>query len=329
MPFNLTYRAFATFTVSCSAGEGIAVTESAYASSIISQRDADRKALEFARGKAQAKLECTFPPAPGETRYFNDTVTVSSACPAGSADPSGAFDPAKLLSVSVAAGAVYSTVSAAEATAAAQTRAEAELALLLTRTCKLYFENGEQSYTAKCVPPYTGGNVTETVPAGTYRSFVGQDAADSLAYLAAQTAAEDALSCTLLFWNTTQTATVNCPPPAVGPASIATVPANTYSSSISQAAADTDALNAATALATSLLSCITGYANTEQTAIVNCEDAYTICHFGNSGVATVPANTYFSAVSQEAADALALDAATAEATAQLDCYINPNCVPPP
>lgn len=328
MPFNLTFKAFATFTVSCSAGEGIAVTESAYASSIISQRDADRKAFEFARGKAQAKLECTFPPAPGETRYFNDAITLSSACPAGSADSRGAFDPGKLLSVTVPAGSVYSTVSATEATAAAQTRAEAELALLLTRTCKLYFKNIEQSYTAKCFPPYTGANVTETVAAGTYHSFVGQHVADSLAYLAAQTAAESALSCTITFWNTTQTATVNCTSPLVGPASTATVAANTYSSSVSQAEADADALNAATALATSLLSCITGYGNTEQTATINCEDAYTICHFGNTGVATVPANTYFSDVSQDAANALALDAATAEATAKLDCYLNPNCIPP-
>lgn len=328
MPFNLTYRAFATFTVSCSAGEGVAVTESASASSIISQRDADLKALEYARGKAQAKLECSFPPAPGETRYYNDEVSASAVCPSGSADPSGAFDPSKQFAAIIAAGSVYSTVSASEATSAAQARANAELAVLLSRTCLPYYENTEQSYTAQCFPPYTGASVTETVPAGTYRSFVHPEAADGLAREAAQIAAEAALSCSLLFWNTPQTATVSCTPPEVGADSIATVPAGTYSSSISQAAADTAALNAATALATSLLSCITGYANTEQTAIVNCEDAYTICHFGNSGVATVPANTYFSPVSQEAADALALDAATAEATAQLDCYINPNCVPP-
>ncbi|MFY7950994.1 MAG: hypothetical protein ACOVT5_00680 [Armatimonadaceae bacterium] len=59
MPYNRVYRKTDVATATCQVGTGAPVSAVASSQSIISQRDADRKAAGYAKGKAQAGLVCT------------------------------------------------------------------------------------------------------------------------------------------------------------------------------------------------------------------------------------------------------------------------------
>lgn len=331
MPYNLTYYAHSIFTATCASGEGIQVTAEGSAESIISQRDADRKAEDFARTLAISRLNCLFPPAPDEIRYYSDATSASDVCPAGSADPIGPFDPAKLLSVNLPAGSVYSTVSVADANAAAQVRAQVELLTLLAQRCETYYTNEEQSYTAECRFPYSGPDYTATIAAGVITSFVSLEVANEFAQAAAVSAAQAGISCSLGVLNTAQTVTVTCALYDTGtkkgpyvsvttPAGVIAEPTLEESNAIAYSNAYDQAISA---LPTT---CIYDYANVERTATINCEDVYDPPVSETSATVTIPANQYFSNVSQADADNMACAAAWAEALAALDCYCPAGCV---
>lgn len=331
MPYNLTYYAHSIFTATCASGEGIQVTAEGSAESIISQRDADRKAEDFARTLAISRLNCLFPPAPDEIRYYSDATSASDVCPAGSADPIGPFDPAKLLSVNLPAGSVYSTVSVADANAAAQVRAQVELLTLLAQRCETYYLNTAQSATASCQAPLVGSDYTATTPVDTIASFVSQEVADELAYAAALVAAQAGLTCVQGYGNVAQTYTAECylydTGTKYGPDVTVTAPANLFYD-LSQAAADATALAFATAQALAAMptTCVYDYKNVARTATIDCEDIYELPVYGSGAAATVPENQYFSNVSQVDADNTACAAAWAEALAALDCYCPAGCV---
>jgi hypothetical protein len=59
MPYNRKYTSTRTGTASCRVGTGPTVIASATSQSIISQRDADRKAESWAKAKARAVVRCT------------------------------------------------------------------------------------------------------------------------------------------------------------------------------------------------------------------------------------------------------------------------------
>lgn len=330
MPYNLTYYAYSIFTATCASGEGIQVTAEGSAESIISQRDADRKAEDFARTLAISRLNCLFPPAPDEIRYYSEAVSVSDICPSGSADPIGAFDPNKVFTITLPAGSVYSTVSVADANAAATIRAQADLLETLARRCETYYANEEQSATAECLFPETGSSNTATIPAGDITSFISLEVANELAQSAALAAAQAGLSCTPGVFNQAVTVTGTCATymggVKKGPDVSVTVPAGQFSEP------DQDLANAAaTAFALSevndllALSCVYDYANVARQAIIDCEQVYEPQADGSSS-ATVPANSYFSNVDQATVDNIACDAAWAEALANLSCYCPAGCV---
>jgi hypothetical protein len=112
------------------------------------------------------------------------------------------------------------------------------------------------------------------------------------------------------FFNTTQSFTAECDLPLHGPSVTKTVSAGTVASTVSLADANAAALAAAKAQAEAALVCYT-YQNTEQT--VNCPTGYT----GTPVV--VPAGTFFSNVSQAAANNLAI----AYGESQISC--TPTC----
>jgi hypothetical protein len=331
MPYNLTYYAHSIFTATCASGEGIQVTAEGSAESIISQRDADRKAEDFARTLAISRLNCLFPPAPDEIRYYSEPVSVSDICPSGSADPIGAFDPNKVFTVTLPAGSVYSTVSVADANAAAAIRVQAELLETLARRCETYYANEEQTATASCLSPLTGPDNSATIPADTITSFISLEVANELARAAAVVAAQDGLSCVQGIPNTAQTYTAECVDYDTGlkygPDVTVTAPAGLFYDT-TEVAANATALAFATAQALAAMptSCIYDYKNVSRTATINCSDVYDEPVYGAGASATVAENQYFSNVSQVDADDTACAAAWAEALANLDCYCPAGCV---
>lgn len=101
-----------------------------------------------------------------------------------------------------------------------------------------------------CAAGYQGGQVTYTVAAGTYSSSISQQDADAQAetYLLTngQTYADANGTCLLLYYNVAESqtdTTQNCGQGFAGGTVTYTVPANTYSSVISQADANQQALN--------------------------------------------------------------------------------------
>lgn len=319
MPLNIVYTAQASHTARCTAGTGTPAVGEAVSESIISQRDADRKALSLAQARAQNSLDCQLPPAPEELRFYNDAFTASAICPAGTADNEGTFDPSRELAYTVPAGAFYSLTSVAEANAAAELSAYYGLQSLLLARCHVYYENVEKSATYTCPMPQEGSN-SATVAAGTYVSFESQEAVDATAQAAAQSAAQAGVTCVDRYYNTQQTATVSCESPFVGPDSVATVPAGEYLD-YTQEGANALAYAAALAQATALAdeNCVQRYENTEQSVTVTCEEIFGPGYAGSPSSATVPAGTYSSVDSQEEADQLAYDAAYGEAVAALSC----------
>lgn len=312
------FSASECFTMSCADGlDGISVTECATATSIISELDAIKKAQTAARTKAYAALQCSLPPGPSPTFYFNLPLNGTRNC----VRCSGPYT----VAVSVPAAAFYSLISQAAVDAAAA----AELARLESSdNCpNSLFYNVEQSFTVYCPITADGAPFTATIAAGAYCSDVSANDANNMAIAAAQAAAQAGVTCT--FYNARQTATANCPTVGdpskpYGPVSEGVAEAKTYSSNISFADANAQALAAAQAAAIAGLVCYT-YQNVEVTsATPNCEDAFGAQYSGPAVAAViVPAGGYFSDVSQGDADTQALAAADAEYLTHLLCEFNP------
>lgn len=106
--------------------------------------------------------------------------------------------------------------------------------------------------------------------------------------------------------NAQQSFVASCPSGFEGEPVTVTVPPQTVASILSQADADAMALAIAQDEAETELQCAGLYFNAEQTATVSCP-------FGPDKQATVPAGTYSSSTSQDAANAAAYAAATAQA----------------
>jgi len=130
-----------------------------------------------------------------------------------------------------------------------------------------------------------------------------------------------------VYYNTVQSYTANCPSGQTGSPVTATIAAGTYSSSLSQADANAQALSAAQSQANSQLSCTAGgtFLNTAQTYTAQCPSASgtTPAAKGTQVTVTIAAGKYSSVVSQTLADTAAMAAAQAAAEAQLTCtYYN-------
>jgi hypothetical protein len=188
-------------------------------------------------------------------------------------------------------------------------------------SANLYY-NDRQEYTASCPAGQTGASVTVVVDAGTVGSAISVADANARAF---QQAAEDAnnrLVCVdaeVTYYNTPQSYTAVCPaasegtPAAVGTPVTVNIPANTYTSVVSQASADAAALAAATSQANALLTCT--YWNAEQEYTAECISPAT----GTPVTITVAAHTFSSTISQADANALALASATNQANEELEC----------
>lgn len=311
----MSYQSYACASVEC-AGDtsGAPVTRCADSESVISQLDADKKAAVAARTTAYGALQCPPNPPPVPTVYLSaGPLNGNRVCPTCSGTAS--------TPVSVPAGAFFSYVSQAVADAAAAARL-AELTDPAGCT-SLPFYNTEQTAIARCPAGAEGAPAGVTVPALQFCSMVSQEAADAAAYAFAMSEALADLSCT--YYNTQQTATITCASYPVsgkdkGPPYSATIEAGTYSSPVSVAAANALALAAATAAAIASRTCYL-YANTQQgSGTPDCATARGPGWTGPSGPEVfTPANTYFSDVSQAAANSAAQAAALAQYASQLTC----------
>lgn len=182
-------------------------------------------------------------------------------------------------------------------------------------TGTLYY-NEEQSAGASCPAGQTGAPVSVTIPAGTVGSTISISDANEKAQQQAQVQAQAQLVCSptpTTYWNAAQTQTASCDveegaPTPVGTPVTVTIPANTYSSTVSQSAADALAQSAALAQARAQRSCT--YGNAAQTAE---------CPNNPSVTATVPPNTFQSTISQADADALAMAEAQNRVNADPSC----------
>ncbi len=188
----------------------------------------------------------------------------------------------------------------------------------------LYY-NQEQSATAVCPSGQTGDPITQIIPANTVASPKSVADANVIAKKQAVDQANARLICTVApttYWNTAQTAIATCaqtegaPIPDGNPVT-RTVPANTFSSTASQAAADNLAMAEAERLANDGLSCTWWNAAQEYTAS---------CPEGSSGsdvTTSRNAHTFSSTLSQVDADAKAINDAKVEAEDGLVCTGNP------
>lgn len=129
---------------------------------------------------------------------------------------------------------------------------------------------------------------------------------------------------TATFYNEVQSYTATCPAGQSGQPVTSTVGAGQIASALSVADANARALAQATADAQSKLQCNAGsgiFLNTVQTFAASCPAASgtTPAAIGTPVTVTIPAGSYQSSVSQELADAAALNAAMSQANAQLSC----------
>lgn len=127
-----------------------------------------------------------------------------------------------------------------------------------------------------------------------------------------------------LFYNEVQSFTASCPVGQTGTPVTSNISAGQVGSSLSVADANARALAQAQADAESRLSCAvasTTFLNTPQTFTASCPRASgdTPAATGSSVTITTPAGQFSSTVSQEAADAAAMAAATSSANNQLVC----------
>lgn len=311
------YYAYATATIKCAEGtSGPSLTRGAPATSVISQRDADTKAKEFAAMLAYQCLLCEFPPEPGRLIYCSAPVTASAV-----ADPG--YVP-ETFTVNLPSCAIFSYNSQAEADAAAQVAAQVQADHDRDVGQKLIFYNTEQTYSNTCNavlgPDYGPATVSYTVPAGTVTSNTSQAQADYEAAVLAKNTVTSLLISTCLpqFHNSAQSFTATCTPPLVGTPVTVVVAAGTFGSTISQADADALALASATASANAQLVCAAGFYNTEQNAHAACFSSFGPGWCGLDTNAVIPAGTYHAAT-QVDADNAALAAAQQQAVNSLLC----------
>lgn len=229
--------------------------------------------------------------APVTTLYFNDRQQATADCPDGQTGNS--------VTITIPKDTVASTVSVADANQKAieQARTMAREQLVCEDSGTVYW-NTEQSYTAECSGE--GNPSTATVPAGKYSSTVSQADANSQAMAEAVQQATSDLNCT--YWNTAQEFTAECGEGETGDAVTKQVAAHTYSSTISQSAADQLAYNAAKKAAEEELICdgqSSVFYNTTKKATVNrtCYNFLTNAQCNFSVIVTAPASLFTSTVS--------------------------------
>lgn len=189
----------------------------------------------------------------------------------------------------------------------------------------LYY-NQRQEYTASCPSGQSGTPVTAVVEAGTVGSVLSEADANAQALQQAVANANAQISCVtdpITYWNTEQSYTASCAaasgdtPAAEGTPVTVTIPANEYSSIVSQLSADNAALAAATAQANASLTCTFWNAPQEYTS--NCIAPAT----GTPVTEEVAAHSFSSTISQFDADAKALAAVTTLANEALVCDTPP------
>lgn len=201
---------------------------------------------------------------------------------------------------------------------------EVSLARTAVTTNLVLFYNTKQSATVSCPTGTTGSSVTVTIDPGTVASNISIADANSKAVAQAQQQAQSQLVCQAqltTYLNTPQTFTATCQSaggiqPDGDPVTV-TTPAGKYSSTISQADADSKAAAAAQDEANSQLVCL--FWNTEQSFTAKCPT-------GSSGAdvtETVSAHTVSSSVSQDDANAIALNNAKTAAQSALSCSGSP------
>lgn len=200
--------------------------------STVSVADANAQARSLALQQAGAQLDCAAIPV----TYWNTAQSATAQCVGGLGGPTSA---------TVQAGQVSSTVSQLDADnqAKAQAQAAADAALACT------FTNIEQPYTATCPSGHPGSDVTRVIPAGTYTSALSQKDAQDQAYAAAKLQADQALVCAgapTVYTNTEKIVPVRYSCSTVhGMVVLAapiTVPADIFSSLVSQADANAQAI---------------------------------------------------------------------------------------
>jgi len=257
-------------------------------------------------------------PAATNALFYNTQQIFTANCQAGSTG--------NPVTITISAGLVASAISQADADAKALAQAQTQAqAQLNCNTPPTTYTNAAQSYTAVCAgngiaPNPDGTPQTVNIPAGQFTSTISQAEADAQALAAAQAQAQSLLSCT--FWNSAQTYTAVCPAGQTGASVTKTVAAHTFSSTLSQADADAQALNSATLQANAALVC-----NSVSPTFYNTSQSVTKSITLNLGVrgyctATVTVNVgagkYTSTVSQAAANAAAINYANslAAGTAQ-------------
>lgn len=314
----MAYDSFKSYTIKCPVGEtGPSVTQSASASSIISQWDADNKAYGLAQRLAFEFLMCTFPPTPEKPVFCSAPVTKTASSEAG-------YVP-QTFSVTFSRCDFYSNISQEAADAGAALAAQIDVNHYRDTHQKPIFYNHEQSFSSSCAeiagPNHDASVYTTTIAAGARSSETSQAAADYLAYneAKANTIAVLASTCVAFYFSAALSYTAECTMPLVGAKVTVTYAAGEYKSYVSQADADATALAMATTVANSSLVCASGFYNVSQTIIVYCEDVYGHGWYGTDSLVTVPAGAY-SGASQIIADTDAINAGTAQATAALVCH---------
>lgn len=182
------------------------------------------------------------------------------------------------------------------------------------------FYNEAQTATAAC---QDGSHpVSVTIPAGAVTSTISVADANQKAKSQAQSQANAQLNCpsppAQTFKNTEQKFTANCasdgshPPPDGAPVTVI-VPAGTFTSDISQADADNQALAQAQFQAGNQIKGHCTWWNAEQTVTLTCPTDSNI-----TASYTVPVHSISSTVNQDDADAKALAAANSQATTALN-----------
>lgn len=184
-----------------------------------------------------------------------------------------------------------------------------------TGSSLLYYNDTAATATASCPSGQTGTAVNVTIPIGTVSSSLSVADANQQAQTQAQSQAQAQLSCQAalpIFSNVALSETATCGTGTGTPVTV-NIPAGTYTSSISQDDADTQASAAAESAAQTQLICT--WWNEEQTYVANCPT-------GQSGTPvsiTIPAGQYSSTYSQDDANTQALNAATLQANNQIIC----------
>jgi hypothetical protein len=270
----------------CSAGgTGSSVTYTVSANayfSFVTQADADAKAQSDVDNNGQAYANSN-----GTCTFYNVQKSgnfTRNNCSSGGTPSTVIY--------TVAAGTYSSTISQAAADQLAQNDVNANGQTYANNngTCTWYSVVKSGNFTRNnCATGGTGSTVTYTVAAGTYSSTTSQAAADQLAQNDVnnngQTYANNNGTCT--WYNVVKSGNFtrnNCSSGYVGSTVTYTVPANTYSSTTSQAAADQLAQN-------DVNSNGQAYANANGTCTQSSVTITSINYVGTSGFSAVFTNT--------------------------------------